>query len=148
MARSSNHWTRSLELDFHRAVAELRELNEMPSEVQFYRDRATPGSGGHILSFQDEQQIADGLAFICHWEEGVHRVSTITLEEHPDGLIALLACNSSPTKTITRSLEEVLAVVTQYASQSKVVQLLLWTKTRTLTVIRKKPRDFLSKAIY
>ena len=51
MAESSNFWTPPLDQDFHRSVAELRSLTEIPAVAQCYRDRAAPESKYHVLSF-------------------------------------------------------------------------------------------------
>jgi hypothetical protein len=59
-------------------VAELRNVTEIPGSAQYYRDRTAPESEGHILSFHDELQTADNLAFLSHWAEGVDQVSAIT----------------------------------------------------------------------
>ncbi len=117
MAALSNVWTPSLEAEFHQSVAELRKRTEVPSEIHDYRGLTAPESHGHVLSFRDELQIADGLAFLSQWDEGADRVSTVTLQEHPGGLTFLLACNKTPDASIIRSLEKVFTVVSYYVAQ-------------------------------
>ena len=114
MASSSNIWTPSLEKEFYQSVAELRKRTDIPSEVQDYRNLVAPEPHGHVLSFRDELQIADGLAFLSHCDEGVDRVSAVTLQEHAGGLTVLLASNRTPDASIIRSLEKIFTIVTYY----------------------------------
>ena len=114
MASLSNIWTPSLNEEFHQSVAELRKRTDIPSEVQDYRSLTAPEPHDHVLSFRDELQIADGLAFLSHWDEGGDRVSTVTLQEHAQGLTVLLACNRTPDASIIRSLRKIFTVVSYY----------------------------------
>jgi hypothetical protein len=121
MAGSSNFWTPSLKRDFHGTVAELRRLTETPSEVQYYRDDTVPDTSSHVLAFQDELQISDDLAFLCHWDEGAHKVSAVTLQEHPDRLVVLLACNHTPEETTRHSLAGIMAISYSWSNSASLV---------------------------
>ena len=119
MVETSNIWTPALDREFHRRVLELSKLTETPAAAQYCRDRAVPESTDHVLSFRDELQIADDIAFLSHSEEGAHHVSAVTLQEHPGCLIVLLASNSTPSKATIQGLGEIVTIIRQYAVQSK-----------------------------
>ncbi|KAI5862976.1 hypothetical protein GGS23DRAFT_77551 [Durotheca rogersii] len=66
-------WTPSSCRNFHTAMARLRHLTETPTEAHPYRSAAAPDVDRHIMSFGDELQIADGLAFLAHYREATQR---------------------------------------------------------------------------
>ncbi|KAH9903899.1 hypothetical protein F4778DRAFT_71790 [Xylariomycetidae sp. FL2044] len=119
MAGSSNFWTPSLKGEFHGTVDQLRRLTEIPSKVRYYRDDIIPAASSHVLAIQDELQISDDLAFLCHWDEGALKVAAVTLQEHPNRLVVLLACNQTPDETTRHSLDGIMAIVSEYASQKR-----------------------------
>lgn len=119
MAASSNIWTPRLNLDFHRCVVKLHNHTETPVAAQYYRENSLTESKGYVLSFKDELQIADDLAFLSQWEEGADYVSAITLQEHTNTLVVLLASNKTPSQTILTGLEDIAELLVKYSSQSK-----------------------------
>ena len=119
MTGSSNFWTPLLQQDFHQSVAELREVTQTPAAARYYRDCPMPKSNDHILSFQDELQMADDIAFLCHRDEGVGYVSAVTLQEHSNRLVILLASNSTPSQTTTQVLGDIAEIISQYTRRSR-----------------------------
>ncbi|KAM9874554.1 hypothetical protein VDGL01_11384 [Verticillium dahliae] len=115
MTPTLNIWTTSSSRSFHTSVAKLYKLTQTPSEAQYYRDGTTPDPDGHVLSLRDELQMADKIAFLAHWEEGVRKVSAVTLEEQPSGLVVVLASNSTPSRSIIAGLRDIFAKVCQYS---------------------------------
>jgi hypothetical protein len=119
MAASSNIWTPRLSLDFHRSVVKLHNQTETPVAAQSYRENSLAESEAYLLSFKDELQIADDLAFLSHWKEGADYISAITLQEHTNTLVVLLASNKTPSQTILDGLEDIAEILVKYSSQSK-----------------------------
>ncbi|EEY22883.1 conserved hypothetical protein [Verticillium alfalfae VaMs.102] len=118
MEAALNFWTPSSSRSFHTSVAKLRKVTRNPPEPQFYRGSTTPDPDGHVLSLGDELQMADNLAYLAHWEENVRMISAVTLEEHPSGLVVVLASNSTPSQSIIAGLRDILATVCQYCTLS------------------------------
>ncbi|KAG7112018.1 hypothetical protein HYQ44_010213 [Verticillium longisporum] len=119
MEAALNFWTPSSSRSFHTSVAKLRKVTRNPPEPQFYRGSTTPDPDGHVLSLGDELQMADNLAYLAHWEENVRMISAVTLEEHPSGLVVVLASNSTPSQSIIAGLRDILATVCQYCTLRK-----------------------------
>ena len=111
-------WTSQLEWDFHTSVAELQKVTDIPAEARYYRGDEPSTSDKHILSFRDELQFADNLAFLCHWHEGGYYISAVTLRECHDHLIIQVASNLTPSPAIIEGLKDLMGMLAQYASQS------------------------------
>jgi hypothetical protein len=114
MAGSHGFWTHPLKDQFHQYVRSLKSLTDTPSEPQDYRQSDRPLSDDRVLSFQDELQFADSVSFIAHYEEGVDRVSTITLKEYRDHLVVLLASNETPSAHIVDGLKGLMKKVNEF----------------------------------
>ncbi|KAK2035880.1 hypothetical protein LZ31DRAFT_485402 [Colletotrichum somersetense] len=111
MDRSSRFWTPSTMAEFHRHVAFLRRLTEIPAEPRAYHERTMSQSHTHTLSTEDEIRIADCLSFLAHYIEGPKFVPTVTLLEHPDSLQVVLAGNTAPSSSVCNELTKIMAKV-------------------------------------
>ncbi|KAL0929561.1 uncharacterized protein CTRU02_215460 [Colletotrichum truncatum] len=109
MDRSHNFWTPSLQAEFHRKLASLRQLTEIPSEPRAYPLQMMSQSQTHSLSTNDEIRIADCISFLAHCKEGGKFVSTVTLREHPDRLQVVLAGNTKPSSSVCEELTKITA---------------------------------------
>ncbi|KAK2038162.1 hypothetical protein LZ31DRAFT_132507 [Colletotrichum somersetense] len=116
MDRSSRFWTPSIMAEFHRHVASLRRLTEIPAEPRAYHERTMSQSHTHTLSTEDEIRITDCLSFLAHYIEGPKFVSTVTLREHPDSLQVVLAGNTTPSSSVCNELTKIMAKVSQFSS--------------------------------
>ena len=63
-------WTPDTQTNFHRHVAELFKKNTEPRSPQFHPDLKEYDSPDYTLSYREEQQLADDLAFIACVDEG------------------------------------------------------------------------------
>ncbi|KAH6699597.1 hypothetical protein EV126DRAFT_342566 [Verticillium dahliae] len=162
----SNLWTGALEEEFHGCIQKLRDLTQVPSNPIVYCEAQEGRSCDHVLSLKHELHIADGLAYLCHWDEGVEMVSAVTIQEHCDGLTILIKSNSTPSPSVVAGLRRILAIANQLldevvqlderrilsrvrpawlpkASHIRGVQLFLGDRIlRTLTTIRKQYNRF------
>ncbi|KAH7363551.1 hypothetical protein B0T11DRAFT_353892, partial [Plectosphaerella cucumerina] len=119
MAATSSFWTPASSRDFHTSVAKLRQLTEIPSNPQYYRSRPVPVPEGHVLSFEDELQIADNMAYLAHRSEGAVMVSAVTLQERSSGLVVVLASNSTPSPPVIHGFKKILNIVSRYSGERK-----------------------------
>jgi hypothetical protein len=67
------------------------------------------------LKAEDEMQLADNIAFLAQSQE-VENVTAATLRENAHGLVICLSSNHTPPRTTIRELNEVMALVSKYAS--------------------------------
>lgn len=65
---------------------------------------------------QDESQLADDLAFLCHCQDGVQYVSAVTVQEHDAGLVIVIASNETPSDEVVDGLKKILDIVVEYGS--------------------------------
>lgn len=116
-----NFWTLQSKIDFHTAVSQLFELTDTPCSEQIYREYnqlTEEKKDEHTLSFADELQISDNVAFLAQCEESVKTVSADTLCEDQDGLSILIASNHTPSQTILEGVREIIGVTSQYTLKS------------------------------
>ncbi|CAI7621364.1 unnamed protein product [Penicillium glandicola] len=104
-------------LDFYRAVRNLCKLTDQPSEEHSYRNTPPTQSAKHLLKAEDEMQLADDIAFLAQWQEGVKYVTAVTLQEKAHGLVICLASNHTPSNKTVGELNEIMALMTKYASE-------------------------------
>ena len=82
---------------FYNNVDNLKRCNELPSFATIYhlKDRKTQNgcSTTQTLSLENECYLADGLAFISAFEEGVGTVTAVAIEELKDSLRVVVAAN-------------------------------------------------------
>lgn len=79
-------------------------------------------SDGHTLSIKDELRVADCIAFLAHCEEGAAFVSTVTLREHSDRLVVVLAGNTTPSPSVVDKLTKVMAKVSQLSMEGMTLE--------------------------
>ena len=102
---------------FYQAVRHLRNLTDQPSEEHSYRKDIPTQSAKHLLKAEDEMQLADDIAFLAQREEGVENVTAVTLQEKAHGLVICLASNHTPSDKTVGELNEIMALVSEYASE-------------------------------
>jgi methanogenic corrinoid protein MtbC1 len=78
-----------------------------------------PQSAKHLLKAEDEMQLADDIAFLAQWEEGVENVTAVTLQEKAHGLVICLASNHTPSDQTVRELNKIMALVSEYSSEGR-----------------------------
>ncbi|KAJ5374068.1 hypothetical protein N7517_006074 [Penicillium concentricum] len=76
-------------------------------------------SAKHSLKAEDEMQLSDDIAFLAQREEGVEYVTAVTLQEKAYGLVICLASNHTPPNQTVHELNEIMALVSKYASEGK-----------------------------
>lgn len=99
--------------EFHRNVTELFKKTQEPCGPENYRGRTFPRSDDYVLLHEEEQHLADHLAFLAQAQEGPDFVSAVMLEEcrNPPSLTVRLAANKSPPARVVQGLREVLEAV-------------------------------------
>jgi hypothetical protein len=110
-------WTPDLETSFYTNLFRLAEKNDEPCERVNYRGRDYPTSDGYVLKHEEEQHLADHLAFLACAEEGAKTVSAVTLEEtqSPLSLTVRLASNETPSPKVVNDMRIFLGIVEDYA---------------------------------
>lgn len=104
--------------EFYKAVENLRRFTDQPSEEHSYRTVPPTQSTRHLLKAGDEMQLCDNIAVLAQWQEGVENVTAVTLQEKAHGLVICLAGNHMPSETVVHGLQEVITLVSDYASRS------------------------------
>ncbi|KAB5566157.1 hypothetical protein GE09DRAFT_730036 [Coniochaeta sp. 2T2.1] len=115
MASISGCWTPSLLGEFHKTVEQLQALTDTPAKPSSYRDGPPPPSDGHLLSFGDELQLADDLAFLVQDNRDSKNVSAVTIQETSDGILVIVSGNSTPMAAVMTGLQDVLSTTSGYA---------------------------------
>ncbi|KAL2698638.1 hypothetical protein AAEP93_010026 [Penicillium crustosum] len=105
--------------EFYQAVRNLRNLTNQPSEEHSYRTYPLSQSEKYLLKAEDEMQLADDIAFLAQWKEGVENVTAVTLQEKPNGLVICLASNHTPTDKTVFELTQTMDLVSNYAFEGK-----------------------------
>ncbi|KAJ5696741.1 hypothetical protein N7536_007153 [Penicillium majusculum] len=105
--------------EFYQAVRNLRNLTDQPSEEHSYRTIPLSQSAKYLLKAEDEMQLADDIAFLAQWQEGVENVTAVTLQEKPNGLVICLASNHTPADKTVLELTQTMALVSKYAAEGK-----------------------------
>lgn len=103
--------------EFYQAVRNLRNLTDQPSEEHSYRTIPLSQSAKYLLKAEDEMQLADDIAFLAQWQEGVENVTAVTLQEKPNGLVICLASNHTPADKTVLELTQTMALVSKYAAE-------------------------------
>ena len=118
----ANFWTDDAKRIFHENVRALKGKHQDPCLPRNYRTRRLPTSECHRLSFEDELQIADHIAYLAHYKEGSERVAAAVVQELQDGkpgLVIRLAANKTPPTEIMAGLEKIIEVVENHARAGK-----------------------------
>lgn len=102
---------------FHRNVVALIKKTTEPCPPRSYRELEYPKSEDYILLYEEEQHLADGIAFLAQTKTGGKFVSAVTLEQsvNPPSLTIRLASNEPPATEVRRDLKAALKVVQSYA---------------------------------
>ncbi|KGO67158.1 hypothetical protein PITC_020640 [Penicillium italicum] len=101
--------------EFFQAVQTLRNLTDQPSEEHSYRDIPPSQSTKYLLKAEDEMQLADDIAFLAQWQEGVENVTAVALQEMANGLVICIASNHTPANKTINELKEIMDLVSVYA---------------------------------
>lgn len=105
--------------EFYQAVRNLCNLTDQPSEECSYRAIPLSQSAKYLLKAEDEMQLADDIAFLAQRQEGVENVTAVTLQEKANGLVICLASNHTPADKTVHELNQIMALVSEYASEGK-----------------------------
>lgn len=116
----SSIWTPSDESAFHTAIFKLAKLRQTPEKDVNYRDQQPDDlvqRTEHTLSFAEELQLADHMAFLCHVSEGFAAISAACIEEQPhkSTLIIRVARNHMKEAKQVEGLQNILHVVERFA---------------------------------
>lgn len=103
--------------EFYQAVRNLHNLTDQPSEEHSYRTIPLSQSAKYLLKAEDEMQLADDIAFLAQWQEGVESVTAVTLQEKANELVICLASNHTPADKTVHELKQIMALVSKYASE-------------------------------
>jgi hypothetical protein len=119
MSATSNFWTPTSKLTFHENVVKLYNWNREPCGAEDYRCQGSQESDQYVLSYGEEQHVADHIAFLAQSEEGARTVSAVTVEEDAGGarLTIRLAGNQTPPEEVLLGLNEIMGIVEAYASE-------------------------------
>lgn len=99
-------WDEVCRAEFDRDVVSLRHQNDVPGTARIYElnDNST-ASGPFSLAI--ERQVADDVAFVAAFREGVTAVTAVTLELKEEGLRVMLAANEGVEDIVKEALEKV-----------------------------------------
>ena len=103
--------------EFHKNIVELAKRTDQPCAPQCYRSGVFPRSNSYILLHEEEQHLADQVAFLAQTKSGPEVVSAVTLEEchRPPSLTFRLASNRLRQPEVVEGLREILKVVEEYS---------------------------------
>lgn len=105
--------------EFHANVFRLFKKSQEPCEPVNYRGREYISTGNYVLLHEEEQHLADSIAFLGQTKEGPNCVSAVTVEQYlsPPSLTIRLASNKTPSLQTVDRLSQVLETVAEYARQ-------------------------------
>ncbi|QSZ33466.1 hypothetical protein DSL72_005034 [Monilinia vaccinii-corymbosi] len=103
--------------DFHKAVDKLLAKTNEPCKPVNYRGAPHLQSSKYHLLHEEEQHLADYLAFLAQTSPDPFRVSAVTIEESstPPSLCIRLAANKTPASTTVTGLRSCLNTVEEFA---------------------------------
>jgi hypothetical protein len=119
-------WTENAKTSFHKATFALAKTRQNPLPPIDYRSQLHSHSidqQNHLLSLEDELQLADHIAFLAHTGEGFAAIAAVCIEERQDGLIVRLARNKLRQVGVVKGLEQVLGVLQKCCTEGKHRQL-------------------------
>lgn len=109
----------AIRTNFHSNVTKLYQKTREPSAPINYRGRQYTSSSSYVLLHEEEQHLADGLAFLAQSKEGPDCVSAVMLEQRvlsgSMGLVVRLASNKTPAAKTVEGLRVFLEAVGEYA---------------------------------
>ncbi|KAJ8064121.1 hypothetical protein OCU04_007957 [Sclerotinia nivalis] len=102
---------------FHKAVRQLLAKTDKPCKPVNYRGKPHIRSSKHVLLHEEEQHLADHLAFLAQTSPDPFCVSAIMIEESstPPSLHIRLAANKTPTAKSVSGLKNCLKTVEKFA---------------------------------
>lgn len=103
---------------FHANVNRLIKKTTEPCEPVNYRGAKYISDEKYVLLHEEEQHLADDLAFLAQTRSGPDFVSAVTIEQclSPPSLIIRLASNKTPTAKTVEDLRRVVHVVAESAT--------------------------------
>lgn len=103
--------------ELHENIIRLIDKTCEPCPPQNYRDQKFPLSDAHTLLHEEEQHLADNLAFLAQNKAGSETVSAVTIEERrdPHSLTVRIAANRTPSIEVVDGIKDILQVVETYA---------------------------------
>lgn len=113
--------TSATRIEFHTNVVKLLEKTNEPCEPVNYLGREYVSREDYVLLHEEEQHLADGIAFLARAKEGPKYISAVTLEQSisPASLIIRLSSNTTPSNENFEGLRRVLDTVAEYARAGK-----------------------------
>ena len=116
-AQGKSIWDTVCRAEFDRDVVSLKRQNDVPGTAHIYElnDNST-ASGPFSLAI--ERQVADDIAFIAAFREGVTSVTAATLELKEEGLRIVLAANEGVEDIVKEVLEKILRALEDCARLS------------------------------
>lgn len=119
-SKQDSLWKGLSEKTFRRTIADLKKVSgEIPGELRRYslteweRHHTDHNVTQRSLSLEDEQHLADDLAYIAASRERGKGVSAVALEEHCNspGMTVRLAANSSIPAQVPEKLNAVFSLL-------------------------------------
>ena len=106
----------STEKDFYESLNLFKSLKPLLSD-ESYLNSTFASSRAYILFHEEEQYLADALAFLAQFRQGPHYVSASSLEERkePVSLTVRIASNETPSDQIMEGLRTMWDIVESYA---------------------------------
>lgn len=115
-------WTSGLENSFYGAISHLllKKINQ-PRPPDYGAWKENVNQSEHLLAPEDEFHLANQIAFLASYKEGVNYVSAATVQERttPPALLIRLASNKTPNDFVVQKLQGIFKVLRAYASRSK-----------------------------
>ena len=120
-------WTTALSESFYKNIKRLPNNNNqsvcLPKNYRI-SNRQRSDSGTYALHYEEELHLADHVAFLAHYKEGVEFVSAVTIEEsgeslNPPSLTVRLASNETPTTDVSKGLKKIFAIVADHANEGE-----------------------------
>jgi hypothetical protein len=120
-------WTTALSESFYKNIKRLPNNNNKsvcPPKNYRISNRKRFDSGAYALHYEEELHLANHVAFLAHYEEGVEFVSAVTIEEsgeslNPPSLTVRLAANETPTTDVSKDLKKILIIVADHANEGE-----------------------------
>lgn len=108
---------------FHQNVVRLLVKTNEPCKPEGYRGRRFESSPAYVLLHEEEQHLADNLAFLTQTRSGPHFVSAVTLVQgsRSQSFVVRLAANKTPSVQVVERLQAVLETVRECAGAGTIL---------------------------
>ena len=119
MPGNPNFWTPQSSLEFHATVTQLYRKNQQPGAHHIYPNikPKNADTGRHVLSVEDELQLADDIAFLAQTKRDPLTISAVTVQERSTGLHFLISSNAQPVGSTQAGLQRFTSTLTKYAKK-------------------------------